>query len=700
LRLRREDAWSLPLIVLAVLCQLAEWEIPFSRAIDHWTLPKSSAAFKDIGIVDLRGASNDDYSRLAKTIASTQSVIVDHAQGRYPKQLLEALKPLAAQTVLTTPLHNEFFADAPKAYVSGMHRIPKASQHLFRNKPAAFILEPSAEKAGFRFVLRDFGRNGSVIPWRQGERHTVVPHAALTTGKGCKWRDTYLACAGIDWSESTRAFAAIPTMAAIENSTLSLASANDDDLEDFASSKKTLIVAATEFYEAPATRFGEATSMQQLAGALRATNSDRWRPVWQAPVILLIPLLAFLWWVGSRLSFALNISIAVGALVCAVLLALVSGLMNGPHFVWVGAWTYSSATLTIAYLTAQLRDRRDQGRIEQALKRALPHNWVRRLPKSIAYAGYAPRETFCTLMAIDLAGLGAHAENLSAPVAMGLLTKLQQRLHAIVGKYHGMIVTYAGDSVLAIFGHGILSRRDLHADDAVACGIEIQRTFLEYNLANSGEPQIAPRIAINTSSVFLALDPMLLELQALGHGVNFTCRLQNGCELYQLLVSPSTRSTMTSSDDPSWRRKLIDIKHQREAFAVYEANPFRDQPGKLQEALRQFQRSLGLERNEARVNLPTPFLVRSSAGDGRIVNVSKGGMAMTTSHYLARGTKLQLQFDDAPPSLKEILKGLNCEVRWSRPDADGYAHGLKYLDLNEDKKVLVLRELTPKRATA
>lgn len=74
-----------------------------------------------------------------------------------------------------------------------------------------------------------------------------------------------------------------------------------------------------------------------------------------------------------------------------------------------------------------------------------------------------------------------------------------------------------------------------------------------------------------------------------------------------------------------------------------------------------------------------PIEVRTVAGRARRhrrgVNVSFGGLAFTSDEYLEPGSTIDIRIAEVKPPFEA-----HAQVAWCRPEAEGYAVGVKFLD--------------------
>jgi class 3 adenylate cyclase len=430
---------------------------------------------------------------------------------------------------------------------------------------------------------------------------------------------------------------------------------------------------------------------------------------WPHPVHLGHAALAACGLLGALLALALDTAWFALALVLLALLMPIAGIAA---FAWAGVvtgWSLPTMTFVLSGIATHLeRNRRTEARLTQlrnALTGLLPPERLQQLLEHPDQVTFSPNERVLTLMFIDVVGFSAVAEAQTPEVAFRTIKALVGRIAATVHAFDGVVDRTLGDGLLCYFGHdfghGDGSRGDghssaTHADQAVRCALAVQRDNLERMLAAdaSGEPVFPLRIGVNSAAVFVGDlgDARRIDFTLIGAGVNLGQRLEAACEPNFVLLGSATQALLT---DPAHlgsasRRKLVKVKHQAHPLEAFEIDPHAGQRARLGAALAAYRRFAKLERLEDRwplvadrVQLVSPF------GPGRVVNVSRGGLAVELEVYLATGVELTVEL----PIAGDYFPTLLAEVRWSRPCPNGYLHGLHVKNLTGTQRDQLLKFL-------
>ena len=666
--------------------------------------------------LDKLTASSARLGKLVKTLnkAGVEKVVFDHSLGQYPN---------AMWSNKITPLYQKFTAviwttgmtDSPVAGQKKQKLLPGAAELPTKERvyfddfvppPQEYFLRQIPRGKAIQFGYRSIGA-ASYPPFRRLNSAYVLPHTALALGRNFQVKKGRPYLDDQHLTVNRNGQLALPNIALDHGpQTYDLAKALRSGKYRRQISKEirkgdVALVSLDPFggRQPVASLMGPTTYLNLLAVAAHATVTQEWPTVIHYGSAAVILLTLVFWGCVTRLPLKWS-GIATGSLLgLFLLLSLSSRLLFQYYTDWLTLLLSGTAVWGLGLTTVILANRINQGRLRQVFEPTLASKDLVILPNTIADPAYKPREVFVTIMFVDFVGLAALGERLKPDQAIKLLDQSFTRVKRSVNKHGGMLLGRPGDNAMGIFGYRFESKQVTsdHSDNAFACAIDLQKQFLELNLQASKEnkPQVPLRIGINTAGIYVGLSGY--QLYVTGHGINFTKRIEMLCEPYQILISPSTRSTLTtiSFDDPAMQRKMIEIKHQKEPFAAYEFNPFHKMEARLTEAISSYQKSLGLERADRRINLKEPLVFKSDHGNGEVNNFSRGGLAVKTFHYLARGMKIKLNFKEGQMDgeLYRLIEGLTCEVRWGRPYLDGYLHGLKFLNLDLDQKDLLLQKL-------
>jgi len=147
-----------------------------------------------------------------------------------------------------------------------------------------------------------------------------------------------------------------------------------------------------------------------------------------------------------------------------------------------------------------------------------------------------------TIMMTDIRGFSMLSQELDPQDCVKMLNNYFGVMTPLIQKYDGVIDEFLGDAILAIFGAPVVS--DNHAQQAVACAIEMQRAMAEVNLNNQqwGLPTIEMGIAVNTGEVVVGNigSETRSKYGVVGHHVNLTARIESFTVGGQLMASEFT----------------------------------------------------------------------------------------------------------------------------------------------------------------
>lgn len=314
-----------------------------------------------------------------------------------------------------------------------------------------------------------------------------------------------------------------------------------------------------------------------------------------------------------------------------------------------------------------------------------------------------------TVMFIDVAGFSLLAEDRLPDDLFRELKPYIAGMRKTVRDHGGIVDKVLGDGILAYFGYDPSGKPVLDQGlKALECSIALQRQALDLCLrAKSKGSALYPiRIGLNTSQAYIGDlgDDDRAEFTVIGHGVNYAKRIEDSCDIFMIMMSEATKAAVdkASGTRPGFLKRHINIKHHDRLFEVFEFNPFVERPDALNQARKAFQEFQGVFRQESRRRLkPDAALeVSTDYGPCRIVDFSPGGLQIKLDKYLARGVNLRINIqalgsDRKAQYLNLIgLNTLNCVVRWGAPAGDGYLHGMKLLNLNDEQKKILLTMLS------
>jgi class 3 adenylate cyclase len=147
-----------------------------------------------------------------------------------------------------------------------------------------------------------------------------------------------------------------------------------------------------------------------------------------------------------------------------------------------------------------------------------------------------------TIMMTDIRGFSVLSQELDAEDCVTILNNYFGVMTPLIQKYDGVINEFLGDAILAIFGAPVAT--DDHAQNALACAIEIQRGMDEVNDKNLERnlPTIEMGIALNTGEVVVGNigSAKRQKYGVVGHHVNLTARIESFTVGRQVMVSEYT----------------------------------------------------------------------------------------------------------------------------------------------------------------
>jgi len=307
-----------------------------------------------------------------------------------------------------------------------------------------------------------------------------------------------------------------------------------------------------------------------------------------------------------------------------------------------------------------------------------------------------PQGKIVSIMFIDIVGFSQLAEQQTPEAAFTSLKALFETLRSIVLRHNGVVDKTQGDGMLCYFGYGPDGRESSreHADEALACGIEIQETILQRNLKSNerGIPIYPLRIGINTSAVFVGNigDADHFDYTMIGNGVNLAKRLESACQHYCIMIGSTTYDTLLRRDDLKARltKRLIPIKHAETPYESYECDPFFDQQTAINTANAAYRKAFNINRKEARWSVPGEFkiTVHTNFGPGRVANFSSSGLGVILEKYVGNG--IEITFKLTQENLTSPLTSITfvADVRWGRPIEGGFLHGIHVKNLSQEQR--------------
>ena len=147
-----------------------------------------------------------------------------------------------------------------------------------------------------------------------------------------------------------------------------------------------------------------------------------------------------------------------------------------------------------------------------------------------------------TIMMTDIRGFSMLSQELDPQDCVKMLNNYFGVMTPLIQKYDGVIDEFLGDAILAIFGAPVPS--EIHAQQAVACALEMQQAMAEVNYNNQqwDLPTIEMGIAVNTGEVVVGNigSETRSKYGVVGHHVNLTARIESFTVGGQVMASEYT----------------------------------------------------------------------------------------------------------------------------------------------------------------
>jgi class 3 adenylate cyclase len=181
--------------------------------------------------------------------------------------------------------------------------------------------------------------------------------------------------------------------------------------------------------------------------------------------------------------------------------------------------------------------------IERTFGRYVDRSVAEELMKNPAALELGGENRVVTILMSDLQGFTEMAGNLKPQQVIHILNRYYSRMIEIIDKYHGIIVDFYGDSVLAFF-NGINADTAQRALDATKCALEMQEAVREVSLDNETEglPRLEMRVGIHTGEVVVGNvgSDARAKYGVVGSAVNETDRIQSYAEAGAVMISERT----------------------------------------------------------------------------------------------------------------------------------------------------------------
>lgn len=151
-------------------------------------------------------------------------------------------------------------------------------------------------------------------------------------------------------------------------------------------------------------------------------------------------------------------------------------------------------------------------------------------------------EKMVTVLMSDLRGFTALSERMPPGDLLTMLNRYLGEMTRIIQDYHGTIIEFLGDGILALFGAPVTREDD--ADRAVACALSMQTAMIEVNSRNqaAGYPELKMGVGISTGLVIAGNigSEVRRKYGVVGTTINLTSRIESLTVGGQVLISEST----------------------------------------------------------------------------------------------------------------------------------------------------------------
>ncbi len=176
-----------------------------------------------------------------------------------------------------------------------------------------------------------------------------------------------------------------------------------------------------------------------------------------------------------------------------------------------------------------------------------------------------------TIMMTDIRGFSVLSQELDPQDCVRILNNYFGVMTPLIQKHNGVIDEFLGDAILAIFGAPVTS--DIHAQQAVACAIEMQQAMAEvnHNSKQWGLPAIEMGIAVNTGEVVVGNigSETRSKYGVVGHHVNLTARIESFTVGGQVMASEYTVASLVPEVTIAQSLK-VEAKGIKEPVTIHE----------------------------------------------------------------------------------------------------------------------------------
>lgn len=255
-----------------------------------------------------------------------------------------------------------------------------------------------------------------------------------------------------------------------------------------------------------------------------------------------------------------------------------------------------------------------------------------------------------TIMMTDIRGFSMLSQELDPQDCVRMLNNYLGVMTPLIQKYDGVIDEFLGDAILAIFGAPV--KTDDHAQQAVACALEMQQAMAEVNHNNKewGLPTIEMGIAVNTGEVVVGNigSETRSKYGVVGHHVNLTARIESFTVGGQVMASEYTVESLDSEVNIASSLK-VEAKGIKEPVRIHDIIGI-GAPYDL--VLVADEQQLQVLNNELPVlfNRLTGKAIADELVDGALTAAAEGIAHLATTAELALLTNLRMKIPGYPGS--------------------------------------------------
>ena len=207
--------------------------------------------------------------------------------------------------------------------------------------------------------------------------------------------------------------------------------------------------------------------------------------------------------------------------------------------------------------------------IRQTFERFLAPQVVERLllhPEKVKLEGELQE---VSVLFTDLEGFTTIAERTSPERILRVLNQYHELVATTVRKFHGNVISFIGDGVMALYNTPETLPR--HAEAAVKTALAIKHSLDEFHRRFDEPFRLPVNFGIHTGQAIVGSvgTAFTQDFTAVGDTVNLAARLQGLAEHGQILISEQTRKEL---DDRIMVRTMgrLTVKNRTEAVLTYE----------------------------------------------------------------------------------------------------------------------------------